>query len=70
MSKPDLSNRLPLRDDVKLVAYHRPPTPYEIKIGEGATHYAEFAPKHCCHKGTRIPKRWFIYPFDGLRYYR
>jgi hypothetical protein len=36
----------------------------------GATHYRDFSPEECCHKGTRIAKRWFIAPDDGLRYYR
>lgn len=63
-------NRLPIREDVSLVTYHRPPTPSEIRFGHGATHYRDFSPEECCHKGTRFLKRWFISPDDGLRYYR
>lgn len=63
-------NRLPLREDVSLVTYHRPPTPSEIRFGHGATHYRNFSPEECCHKGTRFLKQWFVSPDDGLRYYR
>jgi hypothetical protein len=63
-------NRLPLRDDVESVTYHRPPTAAEIRFGEGATHYRDFEPRECCHDGTRIPKKWFVCSQDGLRYYR
>lgn len=63
-------SRLPIREDVSLVTYHRPPTPSEIRFGHGATHYRDFSPEECCHKGTRFLKRWFISPDDGLRYYR
>lgn len=70
MTKPNLKNRLPLRDDVKTVTYHRPPTKGEIRFGHGATHYRDFTPDECCHPGTRILKKWFIAPDDGLRYYR
>ncbi len=61
-------NRLPLREDVTVVTYRRPPTPYEIRFGEGAIHYRDFTPEECCHEGTRIKKRWFVAD-DGLRYY-
>ena len=62
-------NRLPIRDDVLTLTYHRPPTPSEIRFGHGATHYRDFTPDECCHNGTRILKRWFVAD-DGLRYYR
>ena len=61
---------LPLRDGVEYVSYHRKPTPSEIRFGHGATHYRDFSPEECCHKGTRIAKRWFVAADDGLRYYR
>jgi hypothetical protein len=68
--KPDLKYRLPVRDDVTEMQYHRPPTPYEIRFGDGATHYRTFPVEDCCHTGTRIHKRWFKAADDGLRYYR
>lgn len=61
---------LPVRDDVTRVTYHRPPTPSEVRFGHGATHYREFPVGECCKPGTRILKRWFTAPDDGLRYYR
>lgn len=70
MTKPNLAHRLPIRADVKTCTYHRPPSPSEIRFGEGATHYADFTVAECCHPGTRIKKAWFISPDDGLRYYR
>lgn len=63
-------SRLPIREEIEYVLYHRPPTPSEIKFGHGATHYRDFSPEECCFPGTRIAKRWFIAPDDGLRYYR
>lgn len=62
-------SRLPIRDDVQSVTYHRPPTKGEIAFGYGAIHYRDFSPVDCCHKGTRVPKVWFVAD-DGLRYYR
>jgi hypothetical protein len=67
---PDFTGRLPVRDDVTEITYHREPTPWEIKFGEGATHYATFAVEDVCWPGTRFAKRWFVSPYDGLRYYR
>jgi hypothetical protein len=66
----DMVGRLPLRDDVERVTYHRPPTPGEIRFGMGATHYADFSPDECCYPNTRIPKNWFVWEQTGLRYYR
>lgn len=65
----DLRYRFPVRDDVTEAEYHRKPTPYEIKFGEGATHYATFHVEQCCFPGTRILKKWFVAD-DGLRYYK
>ena len=65
-----LKGRLPVRDDVETVTYHRKPTASETRFGLGATHYADFTIEECCHKGTRIPKKWFVSEHDGLRYYR
>jgi hypothetical protein len=65
----NLKYKLPLRDDVTSVTYHRPPTKSEIRFGHGATHYRDFDPVECCHPNTRILKSWFIAD-DGLRYYR
>lgn len=62
--------RLPVRDDVETVTYWRNPTKAEIKFGHGAIHYADFSVEDCCHEGTRVPKEWFVSPYDGLRYYR
>lgn len=63
-------DRLPIRDDVSVLTYHRPPTPAEIRFGYGATHYRDFPADECCHRGTRVAKRWFVASDDGLRYYR
>jgi hypothetical protein len=60
---------LPVRDDVTECTYHRNPTKYEIKFGEGAIHYRTFPVDECCHPGTRYLKQWFVAD-DGLRYYR
>lgn len=60
----------PVRDDVTRVTYHRQPTAGEIRFGEGAIHYADFDVEECCHKGTRVLKKWFVSKVDGLRYYR
>lgn len=62
--------RLPVRDDVETVTYHREPTAGEIRFGHGATHYADFTVEEAAWPGSRILKRWFISPHDGLRYYR
>lgn len=62
--------RLPVRDGVTHITYHRAPTKSEIRFGHGATHYRTFPVEECCHKGTRILKRWFVAKDDGLRYYR
>jgi hypothetical protein len=63
------ANSLPVRDEVKTVKYHRNPTNSEIRFGHGAIHYRDFPLEDCCHKGTRILKKWFKAD-DGLRYYR
>lgn len=65
-----LKGRLPVRDNVGILTYHRPPTKYEIKFGNGATHYRDFTIEECCHSGTRIAKHWFVANDDKLRYYR
>ena len=70
MAKPNLTHRLPVRDDVETVTYHRNPTPAEIRFGYGATHYRDFTVDECCHPGTRVLRQWFKSPDDGLRYYR
>ena len=62
--------RLPVRDDVEIVEYHRSPTQSEIRFGYGATHYCNFTIEECCHKGTRFLKKWIKSPYDGLRYFR
>lgn len=54
---------------MKTFTYHRPPTPSEIKFGEGAIHYAEFT-AFVCFKANGELKKWLKSPFDGLRYYR
>ena len=53
----------------EFVEYHRPPTAYEVRFGEGAEHYRDF-PRHMCSKPDGTLKKWFIAPDDGLRYYR
>lgn len=62
--------RLPVRDDVESVTYHREPTAAEIRFGHGATHYADFTVEEAAFPGTRILRKWFVSPHDGLRYYR
>lgn len=58
---------LPVRPDVVTITGHRPPTPWEIKFGEGATHYKDFAVELCVHP-DRSKKAWIKCPVDGLRY--
>jgi hypothetical protein len=48
---------------------HRPPTPYEIRFGEGAIHYCELD-RALWIKPDGAIKRWIKSPYDGLRYYR
>jgi hypothetical protein len=62
-------SRLPVRDDVRTVTFHRNPTPSEIQFGYGAIHYRTFSIDEACHKGTRFLKR-HLKADDGLRYYR
>lgn len=70
MAKLNLNHRLPVRDDVSAVTYHREPTKTEIRFGHGAIHYRDFTVEECTHPGTRVLKHWFKSPDDGLRYYR
>lgn len=51
------------------ITYHRPPTKAEIKFGYGAIHYADFCPLDCVKPSGEL-KKWFISPYDNLRYYR
>ena len=53
----------------KFLTYHRNPTAGEIKFGEGAIHYKDFAYTDC-QKDNGDFKTWLICPIDGLRYYR
>lgn len=53
---------------MKTVEYHRPPTPYEIKIGEGAIHYKYFDIEFCTKPDSTL-KKWVKCPYTGLRYY-
>ncbi len=49
---------------------HRPPTKWENKFGEGATHYRDFPLSVIgLKKGKAMWKDWFIAPDDKLRYY-
>lgn len=66
-----VGDRLPLRDDVEVLTYHRKPTPHELKQGYGATHCRSFRAWECCYcvAGEWYPKAWFVAD-DGLRYYR
>jgi len=70
MEKKHLIGRLSVRDEVTETEYHRNPTKAEINRGYGAIHYRTFTIEECCHSGTRILKKWFKAPDDGLRYYR
>lgn len=65
----NLIGRLPVRDDVEILEYHRKPTDAEIRFGHAATHYGEFTVEECCYPGTRIAKRWFA-DESGVRWYR
>lgn len=48
------------------VEYHRPPTEWEIRFGEGATHYRDFD-RNLVTKKDGTLKKWLIAD-DGLRY--
>jgi hypothetical protein len=50
------------------ITYFRKPTAWEIKFGEGATHYKDFDRSQCT-KANGGRKKWLICPIDGLRYY-
>ena len=39
------------------ITYHRKPTAYEIKFGEGATHYKDFDTCFCWNDKTDKPKK-------------
>jgi hypothetical protein len=60
--------------NIKTVEYHREPTESEIRFGEGATHYLTIDLKTDSYlvynKKTGKLKKWFVSPWDGLRYYR
>lgn len=62
-------SKLPVREDVTEVEYHRVPTRSEFKDGYGAIHYRTFPIEQCTHK-DRTLKVWFVADDDGLRYYR
>lgn len=51
----------------RIITYHRKPTAYEIKFGNGATHYKDFAESACTDKNGRVKKRLKC-PIDGLIY--
>lgn len=70
ISVKQLQHRLPVRDDVTQLTYHRNPTESEVRFGHGATHYRDFPVEDCCFPKSRVPKRWFVAADDGLRYYR
>ena len=59
------SNNIPKSNDS--IEYHRKPTAYEIKFGEGATHYKSFDKFYCTDINDNIKKR-VICPIDGLTY--
>ena len=66
-------DRLPIREGITSLTYHRQPTQSEIRFGHGATHYRDFSPEECCWffcDGRVVAKRWFVSRDDGLRYYR
>ena len=50
--------------------YHRKPTAGELKFGEGATHYLSLPLSDIGITKTGYLKKWFVSPYDGLRYYR
>ncbi len=56
-------------NDTKMVTYHRNPTAGEIRFGEGATHYKDFALPFCRWLDGSF-KQWLVCPLDGLRYYK
>ncbi len=61
------SNKLKVIADVKVVTYHRKPTPEEIKFGHGATHYRDFDIADCLKANGTI-KKLIVAKDDGLRY--
>ena len=52
----------------QVITAHREPTAYEIKFGEGATHYRDFTMSEIGITKTGNIKKWFKAD-DGLRYY-
>jgi len=52
-----------------MITAHRPPTPYEIKFGHGATHYKDFELWLWLKPDGKL-KKWIKAQDDGLRYYR
>ena len=46
---------------------NRPPTPGELKFGEGATHYRTFLDRSI-RNSKGVIKKWFKCPVDGLNY--
>lgn len=55
-------------NEFKTFTYHRNPTPFEIRQGYGAIHYADFT-ADICMKPNGDLKQWLVSPYDGLRYY-
>lgn len=51
------------------LTYRRKPTPYENKLGYGATHYRDFPREECIKKDGSIKKRLKAKD-DGLIYTR
>lgn len=68
-NKPNLANRLPIREDVTEVQRHRPPSKSEVRRGYGATHWGTFRVEEVCYPGTRIAKAWFKDRW-GVRWYK
>lgn len=51
----------------RTITYHREPTAFEIRFGEGATHYKDFKDSDVRKKNGEL-KKWVRCPYDGLRY--
>ena len=58
----------PSQEVTLMVEYHRNPTKYEIKFGDGAIHYISVS-YYSVRKPNGELKKWFKGD-DGLRYYR
>jgi len=55
-------------ENKQLITCHRQPTKYELKFGEGATHYRDFTVGEIGINNKGDLKNWFVAKDDKLRY--